>query len=96
MRKFAICCLTLVAVTMFVPAAQAGIKCHLTNFCDGLQTTTFPTIAGTAVVGLWDFVCLGNNTGTPTCGRTHLVWRSTNLSVQWRNRPGIRRPLCLS
>lgn len=65
MRKFAICCLAIAVSAMFVPAAQAGTKCyHLTNFCDGLETTTFPSNAGTAVVGLWDWVCLGNNTGT--------------------------------
>jgi hypothetical protein len=67
MRKFAICCIAVAA--MFVPAAQAGTKCyHLTNFCDGLQTTTFPSNSGTAVVGLWDYLCLANNTGTPVGG----------------------------
>jgi len=72
MRKFAICCLALAVAAMFVPAAQAGTKCyHLTNFCDRIQTTTFSSNAGTAVVGLWDDLCLANNTGTPVGGATN-------------------------
>jgi hypothetical protein len=65
MRKLAICCLVLAVVSMFAPAAQAGTKCyHLTYFCDGLETTAAPPI----VVGLWDWVCLANNTGTLIAG----------------------------
>lgn len=67
MKKFAICCLALAAVAMFVPAANAVpiTTCyHLTYFCDGVQTTKI----GPVVVGLWDWVCLGTGTGTLTGG----------------------------
>ena len=50
---------------VFAPAAQAGTRCiHLTNFCDGLETTTSSGI----VVGLWDWVCLDANTGSLISG----------------------------
>lgn len=69
MKKLTICCLVIAVSALFTPVAQAGTKCiHLTNFCDGLEITSFPTIAGTAVVGLWDWVCLGNNTGSLIAG----------------------------
>jgi len=71
MKMFAICCLVLAVAVMFVPAAQAGTKCyHLTNFCDGLQSTTIFVGGdqGTESVGLWDWLCFGNNTGTLQSG----------------------------
>ena len=72
MRKFAICCLAIAVATMLVPAAQGAMtKCyHLTNFCDGLEATNIHVggIAGTITVGLWDWLCLANNTGTLISG----------------------------
>jgi hypothetical protein len=71
MKRFAICCVALAVAAMFVPAAQAGTKCyHLTNFCDGLEATNIFVggTAGTITVGLWDWVCLANNTGTLVSG----------------------------
>jgi hypothetical protein len=71
MKKFAICCLALVVVSMFVPAAQAATKCyHLTNFIDGLEVTTIFVggIQANEVVGLWDWVGSHDNTGTLVSG----------------------------
>jgi hypothetical protein len=73
MKKFAICCAVLVVAAMVVPAAQAATKCyHLTNFCDGVQSTTIFVggVQGTEAVGLWDWKCLGVGTGTLTSGGT--------------------------
>jgi hypothetical protein len=74
MKKFAICCLVVLVVAMFAPAAQAVTKCyHLTNFCDGLQVTnTFVGgIQGQEIAGLWDWVCLANGDGTLIGGSTN-------------------------
>jgi len=71
MKKFAICCLAAAAVALFVPAANAGTTCyHLTNFCDGVQSTTIFVggVQGVEAVGLWDWVCLGAGTGTLDSG----------------------------
>jgi|SRR5215471_3981371 len=71
MKKFAICCLALATIAIFTPAANAGTICyHLTNFCDGLQSTTIHVggVQGTEEVGLWDWVCLANGTGTLQSG----------------------------
>ncbi len=71
MKKFAVCCLAVVAAALFVPAATAGTTCfHLTNFCDGVQSTTsfVGGVQGTEAVGLWDWVCLANGTGTLDSG----------------------------
>jgi hypothetical protein len=71
MKKFAICCLALVAVAMFVPSAQAVTKCyHLTNFCDGVQVTNTLVggVQGTEIAGLWDWICLGAGTGSLMSG----------------------------
>ncbi len=71
MKMFAICCLVLAVAVMFVPAAQAGTKCyHLTNFCDGLQATQIFVGGnqGTEEVGLWDWLCLANGSGTLQTG----------------------------
>ena len=71
MKKFAICCLALAAVALLVPTASAGTKCyHLTYFCDGVQATQIKVggIQAQEVVGLWDWVCLANGTGTLDSG----------------------------
>ena len=71
MKKFAICCVVLAVAVMFVPAAQAGTKCyHLTNFCDGLQATQIFVggLQNQEVVGLWDWLCLANGSGTLMSG----------------------------
>jgi hypothetical protein len=70
MKKFAICAALVLAV-MLIPSAQAATKCyHLTNFCDGLQVTNIHVggIQANEYVGLWDWLCLGNNTGTLISG----------------------------
>jgi hypothetical protein len=76
MKKFAICCLVLVASTMMVPSAQAGTFCiHFTNFCDGFQVTQ-SFVGGLQVqewVGLWDYVCAGNNTGSLMSGSVNKI-----------------------
>jgi hypothetical protein len=75
MKKFAICCLALVAVAMLVPTAQAKpgpvTTCIvLTNFCDGIQIVTSKVggIQAKEVVGLWDYVCAKNGTGSLMAG----------------------------
>jgi hypothetical protein len=71
MKKFAICCAVLVFAAMFVPGAQAAQKCyHLTNFCDGLQfgNVFVGNVQGTEAVGLWDWRCFANGTGTLVAG----------------------------
>lgn len=73
MKKFAICCLVLAVVAMFVPTAYANPKTfcyHLTYFCDGVQATNFGVgpVQGIESVGLWDWVCLGAGTGTLMSG----------------------------
>jgi hypothetical protein len=72
MKKFAICCLALVAVATFVPSAQAATKCiHLTNFCDQIQYNQIGQLGGaqkTEWVGLWDWVCTFANDGTLISG----------------------------
>lgn len=68
MKKFAIGCLAVAVFALFVPASfgTAVTTCyHLTYFCDGVQATG-PSAGEDA--GLWDWVCLGNNTGTLTIG----------------------------
>ena len=71
MKKFAICCLALASIALFVPTASAATTCfHLTYFCDGVQSTTIAVggIQKTEAVGLWDWLCLGNGTGTLDSG----------------------------
>jgi hypothetical protein len=79
MKTFGIFVLLVAVAVMFVPAAQANptpTKCyHLTNFCDGLQLTTIHVggIQGTEVVGLWDWLCLANGSGTLISGSPNKV-----------------------
>jgi len=71
MKEVGIWGLALVVAAMLVPSAQAGTKCYvLTNFCDGLQVTNIFVggVQGTESVGLWDWVCLGQGTGTLISG----------------------------
>ena len=71
MKKFALCCLAIASVALFVPTASAGTTCfHLTYFCDGVQSTTISVgpVQKVEAVGLWDWVCLGNGTGTLDSG----------------------------
>jgi hypothetical protein len=71
MKKFAICAALVLAVMLSVPSAQAATKCyHFTNFCDGLQVTSIHVggIQANEYVGLWDWICLGNGTGTLISG----------------------------
>lgn len=71
MKKFAICCLAIAAVALFVPTASAGTTCfHLTYFCDGVQSTTIAVggVQKVEAVGLWDWLCLGQGTGTLDSG----------------------------
>jgi hypothetical protein len=71
MKKFAICCLVLVASAMMVPSAQAGTFCiHFTNFCDGFQVTSsfVGGFEGTEWVGKWDWLCVFNGQGTLMSG----------------------------
>jgi hypothetical protein len=79
MKKFAICCLALALAALFVPAAQAApsaTKCiHFTNFCDGFQRTQ-SHVGGVQVnewVGLWDYVCAGNGTGSIMSGSVNKI-----------------------
>ena len=71
MKKFAICCMALFVVAILVPSAQAGTKCYnLTNFCDKIQYNQVSVggVQKTEVVGLWDWACLANGTGTLISG----------------------------
>jgi hypothetical protein len=72
MKKLAICCLVIAAVALLSPTVQAQktFCYHLTYFCDGVQATNWAVgpVQGTEVVGLWDWVCLGQGTGTLTSG----------------------------
>ena len=66
MKKFAICCLAFAAVVLLSQVSFAATTCyHLTNFCDGVQASG---PFGGEDAGLWDWVCLANNTGTLTIG----------------------------
>jgi hypothetical protein len=76
MKKFAICCLALVAVAVMAPSAQAATKCiHFTNFCDGFQVNQ--TFVGGIQVnewsGLWDWLCVFNNSGTLQAGSVNKI-----------------------
>jgi hypothetical protein len=67
MKKFALCCLAVALVALFVPVANAApvTTCyHLTYFCDGVQTTKNAGV----VVGLWDFICQGAGAGSLMAG----------------------------
>jgi hypothetical protein len=76
MKKFAICCLALVAVAVMVPSAQAGTKCiTFTNFCDGFQVTQIFVggIEGQEWVGKWDWLCVHAGEGTLQAGAPNKI-----------------------
>lgn len=70
MKKFAICLMMLLVVAGLAQAKTKESCYVLSSFCDGIQVNQIAVggAQGQEVVGLWDWLCLLNGTGSLMSG----------------------------